>query len=499
MKRAAIALLAWAGCKAPDVAPVEPAVVDAPKPSVKSSPMPAFIVIRRETTDIVPVDPDRGLFDRRGMWTMQTTDLGPQIGGLFVANLETDLDVEGIDAVMPVCPGSEVTGGCWAEDYKEAYGQVAIDPRGTLRMGVAPADYGACDCFIVDHLSTDEVLEDDEPEPLDPEELATSIYSDEEYREYCMDDEIVAPPPVSVVGANLYRLDLWDNMACSGVHVLDLMVDVTPLIPGADPVPLPTSGDAPYCNTDFDEPNIDWLADYDSHCRLEGEGCDSCYHDAEIDMFAIRRGNLFHVTGSASAAGGQCTCASPRELSPDRCPSPLDPCGDPSGFEGVARAPYFWIETQGRWALAGDDDTLVLRSKDGVLDDGIMGGADVLGVHFVEDARPLVTLEWKTPETIGLDVPKLDPQDEKSDGDAKAWGNRCFGHFKAERLDAAEAACMRGLLDEGGTATTRGAITYSLGRIAEARGELGRAKAYYERSLVLRPGNAAVSERLAGL
>ena len=58
---------------------------------------------------------------------------------------------------------------------------------------------------------------------------------------------------------------------------------------------------------------------------------------------------------------------------------------------------------------------------------------------------------------------------------------------------------MRGLLDEAGSAVTRGAITYSLGRIAEARGELGRARGYYERSLVLRPGNAAVEDRLAGM
>lgn len=485
MRRLGFALLAMAGCKAPDVAPVEPAVVaEDPKPSVTSSPLPAFIVIRRETTEIIAVDPDRGSFERRGMWTMQTTNLGPEIGGLFIAELETDLDAEGIDAVMPVCPSAAVTGGCWTRDYADAYGQVAIDPRGTLRMGVAPADFGACECFIVDHLSTDEVLDNDAPEPTEP----------------CMDDEIVAPPPVSIVGANLYRLDLWDNMACSGVHVVDLMVDVIALIPGANPIPLPEgSGDAPYCDTEFDEPTIDWLADYDSHCRLEGEGCERCYHDAEIDMFAIRRGNLFYVTGSASAAGGQCTCASPRELSPDRCPSPLDPCGDPSGFEGVARAPYFWIETQGRWALAGDDDGLVLRSKDRVLDDGIPGGADVLGVHFVEDARPLVTLEWKAPETIGLDVPKLDSEDRGFHGAAKAWGDRCFAHLEAERLDEAEAGCMHGLLDEGATATTRGAITENLGRIAEARGELGRAKAYYERSLVLRPGNAAVAERLAEL
>ena len=342
-----------------------------PKAPLPSEPVPAFIVIGVEFTDIVPVDPNHEYPSRSGMWTMLPGEQGARIGGLFRSELETDLrsDVE-VQAKLPVCPSADVVGGCRTEDDHELFGQVAVDARGKVRWGVSPVDYGSCDCLAVDLLSTDDVVEEEEVEEIDPAELATSPLSEEEYREFCMEGEVVVPEPVAIVGANLYRLGMWDNMMCSEVHVLDLDGDVVPLIPGADPVQPFNNGEPPYCYMDSDEPSIDWIADYDSQCRLDGPDCESCFHDAELDMFAIRRGSLFNITGSASAAAGPCTCASPRTLSPDRCPSPVDTCGDPSAFRGLARAPYFWVETEGRYALAGDDGGLELRDANGVLNAG---------------------------------------------------------------------------------------------------------------------------------
>lgn len=497
MRRLGFALLAMAGCKAPDVAPVEPAVVaEDPKPSVTSSPLPAFIVIRRETTDIIAVD-GRQTTSRHGLWTMLSGASGTQIGGLFTSELSTDLESRAkVDAVVPVCSDANVVGGCPMGESYDLFGQATVDPRGTLRWGVSPVDYGRCDCLIIEYLSTDPMLDEDETEAVDLEEVELSPYSVEEYADVCSDLDVV-PEPLAIVGPMLYRAAVWDNLTCSGVHLMDLEGDSVPLIPGADPLTPFESAEGRFCEM-YGEPNVAWLADYDSECQFGSEGCEDCYTYDELDAYAIRRGNLFNVTGSASAGGGVCTCASPRPLSSDRCPSPLDPCGDPTGFEGVAKAPYFWVETQSRWALVGDAKRLEVRSPTEVLNQTARAD-DVLGVHFVEDARPLADLQWQAPEVIGLQVPPLAAEDAGFYGDAGEWGNRCFAHFKEGRLDAAEAACMRGLLDEGGTATTRGAITYSLGRIAEARGEAGRAKAYYERSLVLRPGNAAVEERLAGL
>lgn len=80
----------------------------------------------------------------------------------------------------------------------------------------------------------------------------------------------------------------------------------------------------------------------------------------------------------------------------------------------------------------------------------------------------------------------------------RAWGNRCFAHLAANRLDAAQAACDRGLAQATDQAV-RGSLLYNLGRVAEARGERGRARELYRRSLAARPGNRVVQGRLDAL
>jgi len=483
----ALSLVVALGCKTQSV-PSEPVKVEAPKAPAASTPMPAFIVIRREHTEIVPVDGVRGPFVRHGMWTMLPSEVGAQIGGLFAAELTTDLDAQDdVDVALPVCATVDVVGGCEVGSDDRVFGQAAIDARGRVRWGLSPGDFGRCDCLIVDQLSTDPVLSTPSEDGLDSEDDA---------RETCLDQHVV-PRSLAVVGATLYRAAVWDNAACSGVHVVDLVGDSVPLIPGADPLSTSQEPKAPYCDLS-EQPNVDWLAQYEARCQLDTPDCERCYHDDELEAYAIRRGELFHVTGSASAAGGTCTCASPRPLSSDRCPSPVDTCGEPAQFEGALQAAYFWVETQSRWAISGDANRLELRSPAKTLAT-IAGGADVLGVHFVEDARPLALLEWQAPQRVGLEVPALGEADRRANVDARAWADRCRAHLEAQRLDAAEAACMRGLLDDGATASTRGTITFRLGTIAESRGELGRARAFYERSLVLAPDDAAVGDRLRGL
>ncbi len=78
------------------------------------------------------------------------------------------------------------------------------------------------------------------------------------------------------------------------------------------------------------------------------------------------------------------------------------------------------------------------------------------------------------------------------------WGNRCFAHFRAGALGQAEAACERGLA-VAHDPRVRGALDYSLGRVAEARGDRARARTLYRRSLTERPGNATVQQRLDAL
>lgn len=74
----------------------------------------------------------------------------------------------------------------------------------------------------------------------------------------------------------------------------------------------------------------------------------------------------------------------------------------------------------------------------------------------------------------------------------------CADADEASVCAEAEGACVEGLL-EGGTDDARGALTYTLGGIEEARGDTDRAGDFYRRSLRLRPGNATVMARLSGL
>lgn len=97
-------------------------------------------------------------------------------------------------------------------------------------------------------------------------------------------------------------------------------------------------------------------------------------------------------------------------------------------------------------------------------------------------------------------VAQLAPEDrgfEDTEG-GRGWGNRCYAHLGAGRLQQAQAACEAGLA-AAEQDRVRGAILYNLGRIAEARGERREAIERYEDSLDVRPGNAIVEERLRRL
>jgi tetratricopeptide (TPR) repeat protein len=80
----------------------------------------------------------------------------------------------------------------------------------------------------------------------------------------------------------------------------------------------------------------------------------------------------------------------------------------------------------------------------------------------------------------------------------KELGNTCFMYIGIEQWRDAEQACLRGLsvADEP---STRGAILYNLGLIAEAEGAREQAGLYYRESLAVRPRNRAVERRLAKL
>jgi hypothetical protein len=79
----------------------------------------------------------------------------------------------------------------------------------------------------------------------------------------------------------------------------------------------------------------------------------------------------------------------------------------------------------------------------------------------------------------------------------RGWGNRCFTHLGAGSLEAAQAACLRGL-EIVEVDSVQAAILYNLGLIAEARGWTDIAVGRYGDSLALRE-NATVREHLETL
>jgi hypothetical protein len=68
------------------------------------------------------------------------------------------------------------------------------------------------------------------------------------------------------------------------------------------------------------------------------------------------------------------------------------------------------------------------------------------------------------------------------------WSNRCFGHIRARRLEAARAACEMGLLLMP-NAQTAGALEYNLALVEDRSGRRPEACARLARSLAVRPHN----------
>lgn len=87
---------------------------------------------------------------------------------------------------------------------------------------------------------------------------------------------------------------------------------------------------------------------------------------------------------------------------------------------------------------------------------------------------------------------KIDPQHPK------VLGELGFAALRKGELELAESMTRRAIdLTEGTKGL--GALYYNLGRIEEQRGKIAEARAAYERSLHVRPGNEVVEGKLAGL
>lgn len=488
-----------AGCRAstpPAADPSQPSAAATPATATTSAGRAAFVVLAGADTLVIPIDPAVATRTLPGHWVGAPSGAAPGAWGMVPVELTTR--PEPGQPSLPVCPS------LMGEDPCELY----LDPgdsdplasaggtvyaKGEVVAGQAPRwrfttrdRDDACSCVFVRGLSADGPgIDLDDPDVQ--EALANSGYDEEDYLATCSEEPEADLSPTAYVGGVLYLGGLYSNYNCSGYNLYSAASEALPLRPGATE-PQRELPEATVCErgTPFGADEL-----------LAGKPRIDCEPNDQREAFALRSGRLVRFIGSSEGAEGtECNCASSVPLDAASCPSALDPCGQGRDLPGHDAWEQRWVTTDERLALAkvGKDLVVVVAGRDEPLRT-LPAPADLLGVEHHPDTT-LLTVE-PPPKTLRVAIPPLHETDAKFRGSAKQWGNRCFAHLQADRLDAAEAACFAGLLAKG-TDGTRGALTYNLGRIEEARGDRARAREYYERSQHLRP-NEATAERLRAL
>lgn len=490
MKRV-LALLLFAGCRtspapAPEpTAPTPTRVPDDAPVQEKSGRAGGFVVFGSADTYVIPLDAAAEL------------QLYP---GLFIGGLTEDADVlvtltledgEASDAIqLPYCIDALEENSCGRVDD-------LLDATVEIRKGRATVEVD-CDCITVEGLSDDgheryvEALR--ERLGIEDEELEFVEFGLEEYIDVCYGDERELPR-VSISGGVAHGHDMISSIECGGTNVYSLHSQTDVLRDGVTWSPVELGPDFE-CFGEIDPGDVTDpdFADEEG-CRFGEDDC--CPEAGEGEARMIVSGVIYDYAGDISPVGEECGCVRRSSVSADRCASPFDPCGSGDAFDGLKGSTAWWAASNEEAAVAvleSGEWQVFIRGKDDPVrvEDLGVEASDVLGVEFVP-AVPSRTPDF--PLTAVVNVPSSDESPSKS------WGNTCFRLFKEGKLDAAEAACAEGLLEnvDTGDDKARGALLYSLGRVEEARGQTGRARLAYARSLALRPGNVAVQKRLAGL
>jgi hypothetical protein len=456
---------------------------------------PAFLVQTRHATVVVPIDASVAIGRVPGIWTAVGNDL---YGRLETAvGLSTDPDT----AALPICADASPYDGCrMGSDHDRVTVTIDIDALAGQPPAWTIADSRdrPCTCVVVEGVSTDIT-----PVQLDPDLLAEAErlgWSPEEFAALCLEEELPDLVPTTVMGGVLYRTGMGHSGTCEGLNIYDGAGDAIALRPGAvemrREMPPPRE-----CVESFGELSVNWIGVAEPDCMLGEPDC-NCRGTTEMEAWLLHRGNLVHAVGDLEAVGGGCSCTSRTPIAAASCPSPTDPCGETVGFTTIDPATDdFWIATYEDFALVLRKDRLLVMHRGdpkAIRDEPIPApGLDVLGVEFHRNAA-LLDPPPEFPRTLRVPWPALAAEDRALTGDASAWGDRCVVHLRAKRLDEAEAACFAAL-EAGGTNKTRGAITYNLGRTAEARSDPFTALRWYRRSDRLRPGNATVKARIDAL
>lgn len=323
----------------------------------------------------------------------------------------------------------------------------------------------------------------------------------------------------ALLGGVMQSFKLYNDLTCDGTRATDVSVEQEPL---AGTTALPSAAVSNrFCSVSDDPQVLDWTlppgfeepVDDEPTAKDEEDGETDC--DIDGEFWSVRRGHLVRTEVGAHV-WQTCACHASTPVSPKQCGSAADPCGSAAAFPGLLESSAeFWVDADERAALVLGDKPAILFAGGRLrapLDPRFLPRSDhserIVGVRHHRSIDPLarasaaevedpalswlpVALRWPTATVTAPPVPALAPadRDRVDPRGGRDWGNRCFAHFKAGRLDAAEAACTRGL-DVATDEAIRGAIHHSLGRIAEARGDDEAAVVHYRTSLALREDDA---------
>jgi hypothetical protein len=493
-----VTALALAACTptSPAPQPSHSSGDETPVLASEQAPIPGFVVYADGSSDVVALDGTVTHAD--GYWILDDRDAASTT---IVRWLEGDVP----DALHCACD-APIEPCLW-----DGWMRARFDAHGTL-VGQSPTadDRRTCGCFRTS------------------EEEAEAAWSEEDEEEDDGCPEPESPGWVSLAGGVLYALGgVYDNDGCTGVHVADSFGRSRALVPGVHPV---VSAPSTACfSTVLDAPGdprahlsgASCAADDDADesssddDAFEEDPCGPCSEQAgdEATAVFVHHGERMDV-GTNVSVFWALTYVDAQPLTAENCPSASDPCGDPSAFPGIAESEDWWVATDGSVALVmdGGEAWVWLRGGDRVQVD--VSTSDVLGVRFHADVRGLVRAAASEVPQLEGEPPACEDDDEEGEDEEPAlapedasftdthggrdWGNRCFEHLRAGALDAAEAACARGLAIASDPSVL-GALYYNVGRIAEARGDTAAAIQSYERSLAVRPGNRAVTQRLDAL
>jgi hypothetical protein len=484
----ALAIALLPGCRASVATPPDgrQSQTDGPRTDPRASARAAFVLAYTDRTLVVPLDPKRRVTELPGIWTAHA---GTAHGRVPVEIATSD---DPALPSLPICPEDEGDAACFVDadlDGIPAWSYVTREGGRRPSWTLSDGDDRECGCVSLEGISSDTPRPSGEPPSYDEVQEAEAAGEELECPE-----EAPEMGESSMLGGVLYLNGTGHEGTCAGMNIYDGVQEQRGLRRGPDPrLPeMPAPSECIEGDMEFD---FERILSGASTCTMGDPSC-ACEHDAEMEAWVIRRGRLVHAVGNIDTVGAGCTCLATMAVTPEKCPSATDPCGDPRAFEGLADVDEFWVATDGSAALVLDGEFARVLGPHGTKLRDEPGSGVPLGVEF---QRNSVLLDVPTvPVRFRAALPRLAATDREFTGSASAWGDRCVAHLRAGRYDEAEAACFAGLR-KGGKKSTRGALVYNLGRIAEARKHPATALAWYRRSDRLRPGNAVVRERIAAL